>query len=385
MPNLKQPELLGPIIIQHEGGDREIELGWRSRPGARYQVERSDILQEPWEARGSERAGNGEIISYREAINSPRMFYRVTELEPYAPIHRIATFGDSITSSGSMMFSADGTYYWPGCWPAHLRTVLSHRIVYEQNPLTSRYTFAVSGAKTSIFLPGGSTRAYWEALLTSQADTVMMMLGANDVADLTLDMSATASNIIGFWDEARAAGKEVIGMEVVSCRADHPSTPLFPQRQDWLNATLKLAALSRQIEFIECADVLDRDKDGFSDPEYLQDTIHPNIAGGMRLADHIAEWIRERAAGNSTPSFPAPGDAAWITPDAYPTGTGPKANGWTLQTAGNAMIQSRLVERTDGVPGFWQEIDVSGMTEAGMKKYQPTDFIQIYTANYATH
>jgi lysophospholipase L1-like esterase len=375
-----------PIIRTNPEGKLEFVMSWHSEAGASYQFERSPDLTAPWEDFGDPELGTGQALSFVETIDSPAMFYRLKEVAGPPKVRWVATVGDSITAETSQIVAVSGTNYWPGCWPTHLRTLLNHRVSYARNPLTGCYTFATSGARTSNYVAGGSLRSTWEAALASDTDTLMMMFGANDIARADVSAEATIANILTLWDEAITAGKQMIGLEILGVRADHGSASFFRPKQIAVNAALKAAAAERHMLFIECAQVLDDNGDGFSDSKYLVDNVHPGFLGGMKLADFIASKVQPRLHLDTTRPIPIQGSPAWVTNNSFPDGqlgANQKATGWSILPFGNAAVIPTLIERNDGVPGYWQQLDISGMTDAGCLKANPTDFIQVYSANFA--
>ena len=300
----------------------------------------------------------------------------------YPAIARLATLGDSLTAGSNQIVNGDGTNYWPGGWAAHLRTVLDHKISYARDDDTDLYTFAVSGAQADAFLDGGSQRAYFLRALASDADTIAIFLGANDLSN-GREAAETATDIIALWDEVLAEDKAVLALEIIGVRSDHPEAVAFRPKQVACNALLRSAASSRRIQIIRWGDLLDEDDDGYSDAKYLGDTVHTNMLGGITLANFVAEKIASRVTGETNLSFPVENAGAWITTNAYPTGTpgsNQTATGWTVNGAGNAVVAKNLVARTDGVSGYWQEIVSTGMQDEDVLLSIPTDYAQAYTS-----
>lgn len=375
-----------PLIRTNSEGNLEFSMSWQSEAGASYQFERTPDPRTPWVDLGDPVSGTGQMLSFVEVMDTPSMFYRMKELVGPPKVRRIATVGDSITAETSQIVAGTGTNYWPGCWPTHLRTLLDHRVSYARNPLTGRYTFATSGARTSNYIAGGSLRSTWQAALASDIDTVVMMFGANDLARPEITAETTITNILSLWDEAIAAGKQMVGLEILGVRIDHGSASFFRPKQITVNATLKGAAAERHMLFIECAQVLDDDRDGFSDPKYLIDDVHPGFLGGTKLAAFIASKLQPRLYPDTARPLPAFDSPAWVTNNSFPNGqlgTNKQATGWTIHAVGDSSMVPSLIERADGVPGCWQQLEISGMTDAGCLKTNPTDYIQMYSANFA--
>ncbi len=374
-----------PSVRRTADGKLEFKMMWSSEAGASYRFQHSSSPAGPWEDLGDLKIGTGKALLLSEESETSTRFYRMNEVAGPPRMRRVATVGDSITAEASQVLQGGGTFYWPGCWPAHLRTLLDHRVAYSRNTLTGRFTFATEGARTGDYLPGGIFRSTWDGAIASDADTIMIMVGANDLVRSDTSAETTTANILTLWDEAIAAGKQVIGLEIPGVRADHGSAFSFRTKQLAVNSDLKKGAARRHMPFIECAKVLDDDGDGWSDPKYIADVVHPGILGGMKLADFIAPKLQARLYPDTVRPIPPEGSPVWVTGFSFPSGQPGEnrtATGWNIQAVGNAALIGSLVPRTDGIPGHWQELRISGMTDAGCLKQSPTDYVQLYTSNW---
>ena len=284
------------------------------------------------------------------------------------------------------MFGSTGANYCPVGWGTALRTSLGLRLDMIQNPNTGINHFAVSGIQADGFLAGGGSRSTWLAALASPADVVIIMIGANDLSNGST-AAVTITRILALWDEALAAGKQLIGIEILGVRSDHPGAATFPAKQVTTNAALKAAAAARNIQWIEAARVLDLDSDGFSDGKFLADTVHPNILGSITVGDYIASQISSRCAATSFFTIPAAASPLWQTLNPYGAGTvgnNQTATNWSVTTAGTGVaVVKNLISRTDGIPGNWQELVISGMLDAEIQISNPTAFVQVYAPNFA--
>ncbi|WP_367871890.1 SGNH/GDSL hydrolase family protein [Luteolibacter sp. Populi] len=367
-------------------GNGEFTMSWKSFPGFKYRVERSDLsLENVWQAAGDEFQGTGEVLSFSEVIVDPRMFYRVSPMASFLPIAKVALVGDSITAGTShRVYNSTGANFAPGGWGTAFRSTLGHKVSLLRYTATGENDFAVSGVQSSGFLTGGSSRDVWTAALGSEADTILILLGANDIASSS-SAAAAATRIIALWDEARTAGKQVIGLEILGVRADHGVAASFREKQLACNATLKAAAAVRGIQWVEWAHVLDEDGNGFSDSKFVFDNVHPNIYGGITLGRYLATQVSSRAVGPPFLTIPPSADPSWITPNPYTAGTAgsnQKATGWVIDSAGTGIsVVRNLIPRTDGVPGNWQELVISGMLDSEIKA--GTAYVQVYAPNYA--
>ena len=276
-------------------------------------------------------------------------------------IQQLALVGDSITAATSQ----DGAFLSNG-WGTHLRTILQRRI--DLMGYDGKYDFGLPGHKALDFTSGRVGRPTWDAALASDADTLAICLGANDVGASVPNETVVAA-ILSLWDEGIAAGKTVVGMDIPSCRAHRPGADSYAAAQVAVNSALKTAAIERGMIYVDWAGACDMDQDGFSDAPYMQDTIHPNLTGANLLARYAAEKITGLVPETSLIDIPAADSEAWVTPNPAAIGTVGStqlAANWVPANAGSGTLETNLVTRPVGGTGFAATADVVIDTRAKM-------------------
>lgn len=303
----------------------------------------------------------------------------------YPAIVRMAAVGDSlIRGSNYTVFSSTGTNWWAGGSLTSVRTILGHRVAFEQNPITGEYTFGVNGAKSSAFLTGGAQRATFVAALDSDADTIPLLVGINDLVDVAETVAAVRTRILALWQEVIDNGQSPIGFEVLPVRSDHASIAFYPAKQQELNALLRQDAADMGVQFIRWASVISQSP-GIAQNRYMGDEAHFNILGGMELSAYFANAIAPRATGDSLLEIPASNASTWITPNPYGIGTPGTGmeTGWDANATSGVTLNRYTEARGDGVSGNWHVVEFSGMNDAGILLSNPTVFGQIFTSNFA--
>lgn len=285
--------------------------------------------------------------------------------------------GDSMTVATG--YASPAMYNGRG-YAAQMRSAMERRIEIV-GQADGKPHFAVSGVLATQLAAGGANHATFEAALASSADTLLVHAGANDVASAGYNQADTLAAILSMWDEVIASGKKLVGLPVVPCRSDHPEAD-YKTRQLALNVLLQAAAQNRRMVYLPgYASVLDDDADGYADSRYLIDTIHRNIEGAAIEGRYLAAMLSPRISLDPVIAIPASGSAKWVSANPYGSGTvgsNQTATGWTVGVAGTGTVAKNIIARTDGVSGNWQELVISGVPEADLRKASPSSYVQCY-------
>lgn len=309
----------------------------------------------------------------------------VQDTETYPTINKLALLGDSITEPTSAVGGGLTSYQAFG-WGTALRFSLSQRIELGQRVSTGEYDYGIAGAMASHFAAAGAHRSVFTAVRDSDADTVALMIGSNDMASGSgnLTAEAVAPTIIGLWDELIAAGKSVVAIAPPPRRASASDAATFLARRLALIELLKAAAASRAVQVIDPAPGLDLDGDGYADTNMTSDVVHPNMTGAIRMGRYIAASLSGRGQGSLKVTIPAEGNSAWVTANPYMSGT-PGVGNTATGLSTDAFVTAReLIARTDGIAGNWQEVTTSGMQDADILRAGPIDVSSLYLQSSGT-
>lgn len=278
-------------------------------------------------------------------------------------VGKLALLGDSLTdatsgdSFGFKVFFADG-------YGMYLRRRLEQRVELVINPLTGDYEFGINGAEANWYLGTQPTAvAYLNAILASDADNVLVLLGANDMVDAGGNTGAQcAADIIAIWDILIAAGKKVIGVLPLPQRQAAPDAANYLARRLICNPLLVAAAAARwpDVQLIDASSAVDSNGDSYLDTNRSSDNVHLNVTGAAYVGVSLADAIALRVAPEMAIEIPPDGDPRWKTQNPYANGTPGPGNAATNWNVGSVVIQGKqLIARTDGVAGNWQELTIS--------------------------
>jgi lysophospholipase L1-like esterase len=331
------------------------------------------------------------LTTGQQTITTPkkrqaRINIEAAQLPPqdFGIIYRIAFLGDSITnqSSGVLIY---GSGFMANGFAAHFRYATRGMVEMVANTVEPSWDFGVSGAVTSDFQSGGSQRATFNAMLASDADTVIYALANNDIGAIAT--ATTKSNMLSQWAEIEAAGKKLVILSLFPGSVIRQTNYL--QGALTLNHWIEYQAALRGALYVNITRVCDDNRDGVSDMAWMQDLIHPNATGAARIGYYLADMLAPYFSEANAFAFPAFDSASWVTPNPWANsgtvGANQTATSWVVGAvgAGTAVVKN-LVDRTD-IPGVgnWQECVITGATDAGILIANPTHYVQAYVTSAA--
>lgn len=189
------------------------------------------------------------------------------------------------------------------------------------------------------------------------------------------------------WDEIEAAEKKLVILSVFPGAVVRQTYYLANVIQ--LNHWIEYQAAIRGAIYINVTKVCDENKDGVSDMDDMQDLIHPNARGATKIGYLVADDLTPYLNTANAFQFPAYDSASWKTSNPYAhlgtVGSNQTATGWTITPTGaGTTVVKNLVDRTDiaGV-GNWQELVISGATDAGTLIANPTHYTMLSISNAA--
>jgi lysophospholipase L1-like esterase len=306
--------------------------------------------------------------------------------QDFGTIYRVAFIGDSITgaSTGPLLY---GSGYAQNGFAAHARYAARGMIEMVPNPVEPSFDFGIPGEVTSGFQPGGTSRATFQAALDSAADTVVYAMGANDCGSSSYSAATTKANMLSQWDEIEAAGKKLVILSVFPGAVNRQI--YYLQNVLQLNHWIEWQAAIRGALYIDVSKVCDDNKDGVSDMDEMQDLIHPNARGASKIGYLVADRLTPHFSTANAFAFPAYDSTSWKTSNPYAhlgtVGSNQTATGWTVTPAGaGTTVVKNLIDRTD-IPGVgnWQELVISGATDAGTLIAGPTHYTMLSISNSA--
>jgi hypothetical protein len=184
-------------------------------------------------------------------------------------------------------------------------------------------------------------------IAASDPPAVFVFCGSNPGAS----SAATAADVIAIWDVLLAAGRFVMAAEVLprgSAQGSSVTAAIYA-----VNAILKPAAAARKIPYVEWADAFadSSSPEGYSNPLYTADGVHPNNLGGVVLSE-ILETYLDLYTPTEIPTYPTPG-GAWVT--ANPQFVDSNADGIAdgLHTLPASVTAASIIPATGG---NWQRI-----------------------------
>lgn len=260
---------------------------------------------------------------------------------------KVALLGDSITTLDTYSSVSNRKFYHS--WTNWMNIFLGNRLTWAYNPDTDCFNFGVGGNTAEQIL------ARVPDVLATDADTVMVMAGANNM--LSGDTHTTlAPKVIAIWDAIIAGGKQVIALEILPLLQ-----PAKNQYVNQTNALLKVAAEARGIPFVVWGSAV---RDGpyakydlFTNGALTDIGVHPGLFGGPVIgriaAEQLDPYIQATefaipAAGLVT----AAGD--WVTPNAYMTSGGSGSTAPTGFSASNfASAGAPAVSKVEWLTSNW--------------------------------
>jgi len=255
----------------------------------------------------------------------------------------LAALGDSQTDRSSSATRVDSISYVT--W---LRILGGEKTPFVKSPSTGEWDFGYSGETAAEIM------AHIDDVIASEADTVLVQAGINDITD-GATAQETADNVIALWDRLLLAGKQVLAIGI------------FPQNLsgkqptiDAANAILETAASSRSIPYYELPDSMRAGgvSGAIMDTAYMSDDTHLSARGCQVAAEFILEEFEPYLAKINP--FPASDSASVISPSYSWEGGfdgANKPNDWTLVT-GAATLAYAQEAATDGGP-VWTKVTVS--------------------------
>jgi lysophospholipase L1-like esterase len=163
------------------------------------------------------------LLGYDTPANVTQYDFSATGLTKGIKIAKVAVVGDSIIAATS---DAPGSPYFitqflGNGWPAQMKARCQRKIEIARNSLTGKFDHGIGGIKAEGFMVGGTYRTTFLDAINSDADTILICVGANDM-NVTANSTA-AANIISLWDEVIAAGKTLIAVAIPPTRTSRPS------------------------------------------------------------------------------------------------------------------------------------------------------------------
>ncbi|HXE26226.1 MAG TPA: SGNH/GDSL hydrolase family protein [Roseiarcus sp.] len=223
-----------------------------------------------------------------------RAFLSEILVDAPAGARAVVAFGDSITDGDGS--TVDGNDRWPDR--------LAERLAKAGGPPVAVLNEGISGAKILSDRMGVNALARFDADVLSQpkADTVILMMGINDVGwpgcGLALhDPEPTAEAIIEGYKQliarAHAHGLRIIGATLTPFGDAFAGTPFegyyTPEKEKIrvaLNDFIRSGAFDGVIDFDKV--IVDPQKPGYTLPKYGKgDNLHPNAAGYKAMGDAI--------------------------------------------------------------------------------------------------
>ena len=241
-------------------------------------------------------AGNkvADVEFKADSKQTQRVFLSEILVDAPADAHAIVAFGDSITDGDGS--TVDGNDRWPDR--------LAERLVAAGGPPVAVLNEGISGAKILSDRMGVNALARFDADVLSQpkADTVILMMGINDVGwpgcGLALhDPEPTADAIIEGYKQliarAHAHGMRIIGATLTPFGDAFAGTAFegyyTPEKEKIrvaLNDFIRSGAFDGVIDFDKV--VVDPQKPGYSLAKFDKgDHLHPNPAGYQAMAGAI--------------------------------------------------------------------------------------------------
>jgi lysophospholipase L1-like esterase len=229
-----------------------------------------------------------------DSKQTQRVFLSEIMVDAPADAHAVVAFGDSITDGDGS--TVDGNDRWPDR--------LAERLVAAGGPPVAVLNEGISGAKVLSDRMGVNALARFDEDVLSQpkADTVILMMGINDVGWpgcglAQHDPEPSAEAIIDGYKQliarAHAHGMRIIGATLTPFGDAFAGTPFegyyTPEKEKIrlaLNDFIRSGAFDGVIDFDKV--IVDPNKPGYSLPKYDKgDHLHPNPAGYEAMAGAI--------------------------------------------------------------------------------------------------
>lgn len=193
-------------------------------------------------------------------------------------------------------------------------------------------------------------------IAASNPPAVFVFCGSNPGAS----PAATAADIISIWDTLLAAGRFVMAAEILPrgvAQGASVTAAIYAT-----NDILKPAAEARGIPFVEWAAAFadPGSPEGYSNPAWTADGVHPNNIGGWVLSELLEPYL-DQYTPTEVPTYPTAG-GAWVTPN--PQFADSNANGYAdSMTFPTTVITANSIIADAG--GNWQRITSNHATNTG--------------------
>ncbi len=229
-----------------------------------------------------------------DSKQTQRVFLSEIMVDAPADARAVVAFGNSITDGDGS--TVDGNDRWPDR--------LAERLVAAGGPPVAVLNEGISGAKVLSDRMGVNALARFDEDVLSQpkADTVILMMGINDVGWpgcglAEHDPEPTAEAIIEGYKQliarAHAHGMRIIGATLTPFGDAFAGTPFqgyyTPEKEKIrlaLNDFIRSGAFDGVIDFDKV--IVDPNKPGYALPKYGKgDNLHPNPAGYEAMAGAI--------------------------------------------------------------------------------------------------
>jgi lysophospholipase L1-like esterase len=329
------------------------------------------------------------LLGYDTPANVTQYDFSATGLTKGIKIAKVAVVGDSIIAATS---DAPGSPYFitqflGNGWPAQMKARCQRKIEIARNSLTGKFDHGIGGIKAEGFMVGGTYRTTFLDAINSDADTILICVGANDM-NVTANSTA-AANIISLWDEVIAAGKTLIAVAIPPTRTSRPSgdEAAWKAAQVATNAILSAAKNSRWMLWFDYQSSIDDNSDGYMDSVFAGDHIHPNICGAATIGEYMAAQLLPYT--DNVVQYPIPdfGSVSWLTPNpfvdgtiasnAVPTGWVANVSAFQAAVPGSTMVRN-IIARADGINGNLLEVTTSGITVTDLLLTAPLVIPQVY-------
>lgn len=293
----------------------------------------------------------------------------------------ICCCGDSITDRISyrdsayehIVMSTDG-------WGAALETLSGQRIrsvsrgntgISGNPPPSNDRDHGYSGITAEAYLIGSAaTGSSWlgsvipiEWAKNTNADLYVVHVGTNDLPNVSLTSQQVADRVIAIWLNLVAAGKKVIGTDILQRTATYSGwNSTLRDKVNSVNSILRSSWQSSGIKgYRQWDDLVDKDVNGYAaSTEFPNDGIHPTQRIGHKLGKDLLNYLQIKNLKSTPPVVPLSGSALWLTPNPYVAGN--QGNGLATSWAsigislGTNATASKI---TDPDGSAWQRLSLS--------------------------
>jgi hypothetical protein len=303
----------------------------------------------------------------------------------------ICCCGDSITDRIShrdsayeyIVMSTDG-------WGAALETLSGQRIrsvsrgntgISGTPPPSNDRDHGYSGITAEAYLIGSaSTGSSWlgsvipiEWAKNTNADLYVVHVGTNDLPNVSLTPQQVADRVIAIWLNLVAAGKKVIGTDILQRTATYSGwNSTLRDKVNLVNSILRSSWQSSGIKgYRQWDNLVDKDVNGYAASiEFPNDGIHPTQRIGHKLGKDLLNYLQIKNLKSTPPVIPSSGSALWLTPNPYVEGN--QGNGLAPSWAGIGIslgTNATASKITDQDGSVWQRLSLSAsiaFSQAGL-------------------